>query len=342
MKAVFFREHGGLEKLAWGDLPDPVPGPGQALLKVRACALNHLDLWVLGGLPAYKIGLPHVPGQDLAGEVLRAPEDSGLKPGDKVLAAPGVSCWSCPYCLSGRDNLCESYAILGADGGWGGLAELAVAPARNLLPLPAGMSFEEAAALPLTFLTAWHMLKTLAGAGPGATVLVAGASSGVGTAAIRVAKTLGCRVLAATTSEEKAAALRALGADEVLAGPPEGLARRVRRLTGGRGVEVVFEHVGPAVLGEALKSLAAGGTLVTCGATSGPTAEVDLRQVFFRELRLLGAKMGTQAELREVLRLAAEGRLKPAVDRVFPLAEARPAFERLAARRQTGKIVVVP
>lgn len=343
MKAAFLEAFGGPEVLRVGPLPDPRPVAGQALIRVRAAALNHLDLHVLAGNPAYKIGLPHVLAGDVAGELVEAGPGTDLgdlKPGDRVLAAPGVSCWECPPCLAGRDNLCRTYRILGADGGWGGLAELCVVPARNLVALPPGMLWEQAAALPLTFLTAFHMLDSLARLKEGETLLVMGASSGVGAAAVQLGKGVGARVIAASTSEEKLAAAKDLGADETLLLGPQGL-KPLRRLAPG-GVDVVFEHVGGAFFPDLVRSLAPGGRLVTCGATAGHDVSLDLRHVFFKELSVLGAKMGPQRELRALMPYFASGRLRAVVDRVFPLADARAAVERLASRKQFGKVVIVP
>lgn len=343
MKAAYLEAFGGPEALKFGDLPDPRPGAGQALVRVRAAALNHLDLHVLAGNPAYKIKLPHVLAGDLSGVLVEAGPDTdlgGLKSGDRVVVAPGVSCWECPPCKAGRDNLCRTYRILGADGGWGGLAELCVVPARNLVALPPGMLWEQAAAVPLTFLTAFHMLESLAKLKEGETVLVMGASSGVGAAAVQIAKQQGARVVAASTAEDKLAAAKELGADETFLLGPAGL-KPLRKLCPD-GVDVVFEHVGGAFFPDLVRALAPGGRLVTCGATAGHDGALDLRHVFFKELSILGAKMGPQRELRALMPFFASGRLRAVVDRIFPLAEARAAFERLASRKQFGKVVIVP
>ena len=332
---------GGPEVLKPAELPDPQPGPGEILVRVRACALNHLDLHVRGGLPAYKIAMPHILGCDAAGTVAAlGPGATAFRIGARVAVAPGRSCGRCDDCLAGQDNRCAQYAIIGAGAGPGGYAEYLRVPEACAVEVPDSMSFEEAAAFPLTYLTAWHMLVTLAACGPGQTVLVLGAGSGVGVAAIQIASLSGARVIAVSTSAEKLEKAKALGAEETIHAPPQDIARQTRKLTGGALADVAFEHVGPAVFMDALKSLKPGGRLVTCGATSGPEVTLDLRYVFWRQLQILGSKMGTLAEFRRVARLAGEGRLKPVVDKVFPLAQARAAHEYLADRRQFGKVVL--
>lgn len=340
MKAVLLEQFGGPETLAVRDVPEPVPAAGEVLLRVRACALNHLDLFVRDGIPAYKIKLPHVLGCDVAGEVVAAGPGADVPVGLRAAVSPGRSCGRCEACLAGRDNDCPKYGIIGAQGGPGGYQELLRVPAQHLLPLPASLSFEEGAAYPLTFLTVWHMLMTLGGCGPGQTVLVMGAGSGVGVAAIQLAKLAGARVIAVSTSGEKLERAKGLGADLTIHHPPEDIVKQTMRLTGGAMADVVVEHVGPAVFDAALKSLKVGGKLVTCGSTTGPTVELDMRYVFSRQYQILGSKMGTQAEMRKVARLVEEGRLKPVIDRCFPLHEARKAHEHLASKRQFGKVVL--
>ncbi len=344
MKAVVLKAFGGAENLEPAVLPDPVPGPGEALVRVRACALNHLDLWVREGLPSAKVKVPFVLGCDAAGEVAAlGPGAEGVSIGDRVAVHPGRSCGRCDACRDGRDSACPDYGIIGAYGGRpGAYAEFLSVPVEHLLAMGAGQTFPEAAAAPLTYLTAWHMLATLADLRAGETVLVIGAGAGVACAAIQIAKACGARVIATSTSADKLERAKALGADLTVHHPPEDLAKSVRRLTGGAMADAVVEHVGGPVLFEALKCLRRGGRLVTCGATAGPKAEIDLRYVFDRQLRLLGAKMGSLAEMRRVWALIADGRLKPVVDRIFPLAEARAAHEHLAARAHFGKVVLLP
>jgi len=342
MKAVVLRAFGGPENLENATLPDPVAGPGEVLLRVRACALNHLDLWIRAGLPSSKVKPPHILGSDAAGEVAAlGPGVEDVPLGARFAVHPGRSCGRCDACRDGRDPDCPAYGIIGAYGGLtGAYCELLAVPVEHLLAMPEAMSFVDAASMPLAFLTAWHMLTSLAVLRPGETVLVLGAGAGVSVAAVQIAKLAGARVIAVSTSKEKLERARGLGADDVICHPPEDLTRAVRRLTKGGMVDVVFEHVGPAVLGEALKCLRPSGRLITCGSTSGPTAEIDMRYVFSRQLRMLGAKMGSLAEMRQVWSLAAQGRLKPVVDCTYPLEQARQAHERLEARGQFGKVVL--
>lgn len=342
MKAVVFRQHGGPEVLEYADIPDPSPGPGEILVRVKACAVNHLDLWIRQGIPAYRITLPHISGCDVAGVVERVgPEVTHVAVGDSVVLAPGLSCGECEWCRAGEDNLCSAYGIRGAKTA-GGYAEFATAAARDALLLPPGLSFEEAAAFPLVFLTAWHMLVTRAKLQMGETVLVHAAGSGVGHAAIRIAKYLGARVYTTVGSDAKIPKAKALGADEVINYQREDVEERLNTLTQQRGVSVVFEHIGPQTWEKSLRVLAKGGRLVTCGATSGPSVPLDLRYVFSRQLTMLGSMMGTRAELEQVTQLIGQRKLKPVVDTVFPLREARAAQERMLARDVFGKLVLQP
>lgn len=340
MKAVQFQQHGGPEVLKYVDAPEPVIRPGEVLVRVRACALNRLDLWVRQGLPNVPIPLPHIPGSDVAGEIAQAgAEVATVRVGQKVVLAPGVTCGKCAACLAGLDNRCRQFTNLGymIDGG---CAEFVRAPEVNCLPYPENLSFEEAAAVPLVFQTAWHMLVARAELRPGEDVLVLGAGSGVGSAAIQVAKFFGAQVIATAGTDAKLARARELGADHTINHKSQKIRDEVRRITNKRGVDVVFEHVGTATWDDSLASLAASGRLVTCGATTGYDAKVDLRFLFSRQLSLLGSYMGTKNDLRTVMKLVAAGRLKPIVDRVFPLADAAAAHVYLESGAQFGKVVL--
>jgi NADPH:quinone reductase-like Zn-dependent oxidoreductase len=342
MQAVRFHSHGGPEVLVLEEVPEPRPGPGEALVEVHASSLNHLDIWVRRGLPGLHIPLPHVPGADLAGIVLEVgPGVSEVQAGDHVVADPGLACDRCEYCRQGESSLCVEYRILGeqVNGTW---AERAALTARNLLPLPRGLSFEEAGAVPLVFLTAWRMLVKRARVRPGEDVLVVGAGSGVGTAAIQIARLLGARVFATASTADKRRRAREIGADEAIDPTAAPFDKEVRRLTGKRGVDVVFDHVGAQVWPQAIRSLARNGRLVTCGATSGAEAPTDLRHVFFRQLQILGSTMGSRQDMVEVLRAFERRLLKPVVDSVYPFARAAEAMVRLERREAFGKIVVTP
>lgn len=342
MKAVIFRKHGGPEVLESADVPEPAIRANEVLIEVKACALNHLDVWARGGLPGIEIPLPHILGNDIAGVVR---EVGGLatwvRPGDEVLVQPGVSCGHCLECLRGRDNFCRDYDILGyrRDGGY---AELVAVPAVNVIPKPQRLSWEEAAALPLVTVTAWHMLVTRAQVQPGEDVLVHAAGSGVGSMGIQIAKLRGARVIATASADDKLAKAKELGADEVINYSRADWPKEVKRLTERRGVDVVFEHTGAATWAGSIASLKNNGRLVTCGATSGYDAQTDIRQVFYRHLTILGSFMGTKAELLEAMKFVARGALRPVVDRSMPLAEARRAHELMEDRAQFGKLVLLP
>ena len=340
MKAIVFNEHGGPEVLKYTDAPDPTPRSNEVLVRVKACALNHLDLWVRRGIPGVPFPLPHIPGSDISGEIAQIGADvTTVHVGQKVVLAPGVSCGKCPACVSGQDNRCRQFTNLGymIDGG---CAELVRAPEVNCLPYPENLLFEEAAAIPLVFQTAWHMLITRAGLQPGEDVLVLGAGSGVGSAAIQIAKFFGARVIATAGNDAKLQKAKELGADHLINHKTQKIREEVRRITNKRGVDVVFEHVGIATWDESFASLAAGGRLVTCGATTGYDAKIDLRFLFSRQLSLLGSYMGTKSELQTVMKLVAAGKLKPVVDRIFPLAEAAAAHAYLESSSQFGKVVL--
>lgn len=340
MKAVRIHQFGGPEVLTYEEVPDPQPRKDQVLVRVKACSLNHLDVFVRKGLPGVK--LPHILGSDIAGEVAEAGEYvSGFKAGQRVLVAPMHFCGHCARCVAGLQNQCREFTVLG-NGVDGGNCELIAVPAANVIPIPDSLEFNQAASVPLVFLTAWHMLVGRAGVRPGQTVLVLGASSGVGIAAIQIAKLLHCRVITTAGDEAKLEKARNLGADHGINHYKQKISEEVRKITSKKGVDIVVEHVGAATWDESVKSLKSGGALVTCGATTGPNVGVDLRHLFARQLSLLGSYMGTMGELHEVLGHVFAGRLKPVVDRAFPLKELRSAHERLEKSQMFGKIVANP
>jgi NADPH:quinone reductase-like Zn-dependent oxidoreductase len=342
MRAVVLRAHGGLEMLRLEERPDPVATAGRVVVRVRAVALNHLDVWVRQGWPGLKLAFPHVLGSDVAGVVEAVgPGVEGVTPGDEVVLNPGVSCGRCEACLSGDDVMCRSYAILGEHLP-GGYAELVSAPAANVLPKPRRLSFEEAACVPLVFLTAWHALVARAAVRPGEAVLVHAAGSGVGSAAVQIAKLLGAKVIATAGSPEKCARARELGADHAVNYEASDFLEEVKALTARHGVDVVFEHVGKATWQRSILALARGGRLVTVGATTGYDPPTDLRHVFYRSLSVLGSTMGSKGELFRVLQHVEEGRLRPVLDRVLRLAQAGEAQKLLEDRAQFGKIVLTP
>lgn len=340
MKAVVFHEHGGLEKLTYEDRPDPQIKPDEVLVRVKACALNHLDIWIRQGIPAYQIPLPHISGCDVAGIVEQVGSGvSGVAKGQRVFVSPGLNCGTCDQCRAGRDNLCPTFGVLGAktDGGY---AEFVAVPGRNVLSIPGSLTFEHAAAFPLVSVTAWHMLFTLAGVHARDTVLVMGAGSGVGSIAVQMAKLAGARVITTVGSEDKITKATQLGADVVINHSTDDVTARIQEVTDGRGVDVVIEHIGPQVWDQSLRALAKGGRLVTCGATTGGEVALDLRHLFSRQLTIRGSYMGTKAELIEAAALVGSGKLKPVVDRVYPLKEARAAQEQMLSRKFFGKLVL--
>jgi len=340
MKAVRIHQFGGPEVLTYEEVADPQVHKDQVLVRVRACALNHLDVWVRKGLPGVK--LPHILGSDVAGEIVEVGEYvSGFRPGQRVLLAPMHYCGHCEKCGAGLQNQCREFTVLG-NGVDGGDCELIAVAAANVIPIADSLNFHQAASVPLVFLTAWHMLVGRAGIRLGQTVLVLGASSGVGIAAIQIAKLFHCRVITTAGDEAKLAKGRELGADYGINHYQQKISEEVRKITNKEGVDIVVEHVGAATWDESVRSLKSGGTLVTCGATTGPNVGLDLRHLFSRQLTLLGSYMGTMGELHEVLRHVFAGRLKPVVDRVFPLSELRAAHEYLEKSQMFGKIVVNP
>src|SRR5438552_5262159 len=340
MKAVIFERHGDPEVLKFTEVADPQIKANEVLVEVRACALNHLDVWVRTGLPGIKIPLPHILGNDVAGVVRVVGELVGwAKAGDEVMVQPGVSCGHCAECLAGRDNMCDDYDIIGYRRN-GGYAELVAVPGVNVIPKPKDLRWPEAAARPLVTLTAWHMLVTRAQLQPGEDVLVHAAGSGVGSLAIQIAKLRGARVIATASAEEKLSQARELGADQTINYTRDDWPKEVKKLTNGRGVDVVFEHTGAATWPGSILSLKKGGRLVTCGATSGFDARTDLRHVFYRHLTILGSMMGSKAELLAAMKFIESGQIHAVVDRALPLAEARQEHELMEDRAQFGKLVL--
>ncbi|MGH9868764.1 MAG: zinc-binding dehydrogenase [Candidatus Polarisedimenticolia bacterium] len=342
MKAVVIHEHGDVDKLRLEEVEDPSPAPDEVLIQVKAVALNHLDLWVRRGVPGQRMPLPMIPGSDIAGVVKKAGSFvRGLKTGDRVMVSPGVSCGRCAMCLHGKDNLCASYGIIGENRD-GGCAELVCVPGVNVLPIPGRLTFDEAAAIPLVFLTAWHMLMERAQVRPGEDVLVHAAGSGVSTAGIQIAKLLGARVIATAGSDAKLKKARELGADEVINYKKLDYYEEVRRITHRRGVDVILDHIGADTWSRNIRSLRMGGRLVTCGVTSGFEVATDIRYIFFRRLSILGSTMGSKGDLLEVMNLMERGALKPVIDSVFPLAEVAAAHKRIQDRKIFGKVILNP
>lgn len=340
MFAVRVHEYGGPDVLRYEEMPKPVPKGDEVLIRVRAAALNHLDLWNRKGLPRPALELPRVLGSDIAGEVVAtgdAVHDVELEA--PVIINPGVSCGRCHHCLRGADNMCPQYSIIGM-GRDGGYAQYVSVPRQNVVPMPKGLAFTAAAAIPLVFVTAWHMLMRRARLEPAETVLVWGAGSGVGSAAIQIAKSRGARVIAATGGPAKVKAAYALGADDVIDYKSESVRDRVRELTDRRGVDVVVEHVGEATWDTSIKSLRPGGRLVTCGNTTGWEGQTDLRYVFARQLNIFGSYMGSKADLLDALPLFDTGALRPVVHEVLPLKDAAKAHELLESGAQFGKVVL--
>lgn len=342
MRAVRFHEFGPPEVLRYEEVPDPVPGPGEVLVRVRACGLNHLDIDCRAGVSRLPLALPHILGREIAGEVAAlGPVVDGVVVGDRVLAHVAPPCGRCAFCLGGQDNLCAATRLPGIHRP-GGYAEYAAVSAAGLERIPDPLSFEAAAAVPIAFGTAWHMLITRGRLRAGETVLIQAAGSTIGSAGIQVARLAGARVLATAGSDAKLAKAKALGAAEAVNYRTEDLAARVRELTGGRGVDLVFEHIGGAVFSAGLACLARGGRMATCGAHAGEVVPFDLIEFFRKEVTLIGSYRATSEELRLVLRLVAEGRLAPVIHASYPLREAAPAHRLMEDRGHFGKILLAP
>lgn len=341
MTAIAFSEHGGPDVLKAIELPVPEPGPGEVRVRIKAVAVNHLDIWVRRGGPAFKLELPHRLGSDIVGELDAIGPGARGTVGTKVVVQPGLSCMRCDACLGGHDNLCRHYRILG-EHAQGGYAEYIVVPEVNIAPYPERLDFPQAAAAILPFLTAWQMLVHKARVQAGETILVHGAGSGIGVAAIQIAKLFGARVIATASSEAKLARARDLGADVGIDYTKQDFAAECRQLTGKRGVDAVIEHVGGDVFEKSIRAVRNGGRIVTCGATAGFHPAIDLRHIFFRQVEVLGSTMGSKADLLAVLGHVAAGRLNPVVHEILPLRQAADAHRLLEERKAFGKVVLVP
>lgn len=342
MRAVVFREHGPAGNLALEDVRRPEPSAGEVVIRVRACGINRLDLRLREGKVGAKVGLPHISGSEIAGDIDEIGSGvAGLAPGDRIVVAPYLFCGSCEYCQTGEESVCIRGNIVGLSSD-GGYAEYVAVPATNAIPLPSNVSYEEAAAVGLAALTAWHALVSRAAIRPGETVLVHSAGSGVGSAGIQIARLAGARVITTASTGAKLARGLELGADEAINYAETDFVHEVRRITGKRGVDVVLEHIGAETWEKSSACLARNGRLVICGTTSGEQAPTNLWNLFAKQLRLIGSYGGSRAELRTVIDLVSRGRLRPVIAEVFPLERAADAQRLMEERGQFGKILLVP
>jgi len=340
MKAVVFNQHGGPEVLQYVDVPNPRPGPGEVLIEVKATSINHIDIFLRRGMPGIKVPLPKIVGSDAAGIIRELGRDvSGLTPGQRVTINPGIACGHCEFCSAGFGSQCVSWAMVGENRD-GAYAEFVVVPAHIVLPIPDHISFEEAAAAPLVFLTAWSMMVGKGNIRPGEDVLILGAGAGVGTAAIQIAKLVGCRVFATASNAEKLQRAKELGADFLINYTTEEFDKTIRDLTNKRGVDIVVDYIGADTWVRSLRSARRGGRVLTCGATTGFAPQTDLRHIFFRQVQVLGSTMGSHREFLDVMKCVFRGQLKPVIDRVLPLPEARKGHELIEQRAVFGKIVL--
>ncbi|MEW5876781.1 MAG: zinc-binding dehydrogenase [Acidobacteriota bacterium] len=340
MRALYFEEHGSFENLKVGERPKPQAGSGEVVIALRAAAFNHLDLFVLHGLPGIPVPLPHIGGADGAGVVVEVgPGVANVREGDEVVFNPGIWCGQCEFCRKGEHSLCVSYGIVGEHTD-GTFAEYVKVKAEACFPKPAHMSWEEAAAFPLTFLTAWRMLFTRARLQAGETVLIHGIGGGVAQAATILARQAQAAVIVTSSDDAKLEKAKGLGAEITINYTREDVARKVRELTGKRGVDVVVETTGKATWMTSLRCAAKGGRIVTCGATTGPDPAEEIRLIFWNQLSILGSTMGNQKEFADMLSMVCEKKLRPLVDQVFPLAEGISAYRYLAEGRQFGKVVL--
>lgn len=340
MKAMRYHEYGGPEVLNYEDVPRPVPQIGEALVRIKAASINHIDLWAQKG-SFYKPELPHIPGADAAGIVEDVKDGDSSLMERRVMVYPVLACFHCKFCIEGNHNLCANYRILGAHTN-GSYAEFITVPVKNLMEIPQGLSFEEAAAIPLTFTTAYHMLVERAKMQPNETVLVLGAGAGVGVAAIKIASFLGAKVIAATSSEDKMAKAERIGADNAVNYTEESWINEVMTATKNKGADIVIDHTGAENFAKSIKCMAKNGRLVSCGATTGNEATINIRELFMSQRSILGSVTGTMKDFLTVTKLAANRKVRPVIDSVFNLKQARKAQEYLLSRRSFGKIVLVP
>jgi len=342
MKAAYFKEHGGAEKMLYGDYQDPALRADEVMVRVKASALNHVDFLLLDGRFPPPEGLPHVNGCEATGTVEATGANvKGWTRGQRVIVFPGFSCGTCEYCLRGERTVCLRYGYLGAHKD-GGQAELVKAPAANILPLPEAVPFEAGAAVPMAFLTSWHALIAQAELKPGQAVLVQAAGSGVGSAAIQIARLVGARVITTVGSDDKIEFARSLGAEHVVNYRKQDFVEETRKWTNKRGVDVVVEHIGGETLEKSIYTLARLGKLITIGSHDTHWGRMDLRHVYSKNLRIIGTNLGSILELRTILDHMAEGRLKPTIDRAFPLKDIRAAVQYALDRKSKGKVLIVP
>ncbi|HPR63204.1 MAG TPA: zinc-binding dehydrogenase [Thermoanaerobaculia bacterium] len=339
MKAVYIQGHGDMEQMKVGDRPEPSPKPGEIKVRIKAASLNHLDLFVLKGLPGLNLAFPHICGADGAGEVVEVNGESSLKPGDPVVLNPGLSCGTCPFCRAGEHSLCSSFMILGEHVS-GTFAEFLTVPERNVFPMPGHLSFEEAAAFPLTFLTAYRMLFTRARLQAGQSLLIHGIGGGVSLAAMQMALKAGCRVLVSSGSNAKLEEAMKLGATAGFNYREEKVTRAVKNFTEGMGVDLVVDSVGEKTWLDSIKAVRKGGTIVTCGATTGPNPQTEIRLIFWKQISILGSTMGSDSDFAHMVNLVRANEIKPVVDRVFEIDHAPDAYLRLRSGEQFGNVVL--
>ena len=341
MKAIIFHEQGGVEKLRYEDAPDPKINPNEVLVQVRACAVNRLDIRARQDRPEVE-PMPHILGSDVAGDVAAVgSEVSRITVGQRVVISPCINCGQCADCINGDESLCDYQKILGFQTN-GGYAELVKVPAQNILPLPDGISYTDAAAVPIAFLTAWHMLITRAKLRADEDVLILAVGGGVGSAALQIAKLAGARVFGTASTEAKLSKAQEHGADFTINYRERDFSDAVKELTNGRGVDVVFEHIGADTFEQSINSLAKNGRLVTCGVTSGNLTTINIRYIYQKQLAILGSALGNKSELLTVLKLVEQGQLKPIIDRILPLQETAVAHQLMEDKQNFGKLILTP